>query len=220
MSGSTTVREGGSQAQNALTTDLLGVLQPFLQGNLQGGNNPFFGIAAQAAGPAQQTSIDALTQILNQGPQGLLDAGQQQFQQNLQFGLGALANAAPATRSSAFGNQAIDFATRQDNAFNLFAEQALQNFQGNQISAANQLAGISAQNQNAVLNPTIQLLLGALGQGFPDPFIEQKQGFGATLGQIATGVGGLALGGVNPLSFLGGGGGNSGVHPGTGRRGI
>ncbi len=199
LGGNTNVVEGGSPAQDQLTTDLLGVLRPFLQG-LQGGQtgagNPFIGLAQQAGGDTQQSAISALQQILSAGPEGLLSAAQPVFQQNLQFGLGALASGAPSTRGSAFGNQAIDFATRQDQAFNLFAEQALQNFQGNQISAAGQLGQIGAQQQNAVLNPTIALLLAALGQGFPDAAIQQNPGIFDFLTLGVQGANALASSGV------------------------
>lgn len=205
LGGSTSITEGGSQAQQGLTTDLMGVLGPFLQ-SLQGGQGGglFQGISGQAGGGAVNPAISALQGILQQGPQGLLAAAQPAFEQNFQFGLGQLGAAAPTTRGSAFGNQAIDFATRQNTAFNLFAEQALQNFQGNQISAAGQLGQIGLQQQQNVLNPTLQLLLGALGQGFPDPIVTQNPGFLDFLGQGITGLGGLALGGV-----FGGGGGNA-----------
>jgi hypothetical protein len=196
IGGSTDIVETGSRAQNQLTDDLLALLQPFLQGGLQGAGNPFIGLAQQAGGGAQGSAISALQQILQAGPEGLLSAAQPVFQQNLQFGLGALAAGAPTTRGSAFGNQAIDFATRQDQAFNLFVEQALQNFQGNQISAAGQLGQIGAQQQQAVLNPTIQLLLGALGQGFPQAAIQQNPGLFDFLGLGVKGLTGLAAGGV------------------------
>jgi len=192
------VTSGGSPEQNQLTTDLLGVLGPFLQ-SIQGGQgqgNPFSGLANQVGGGAVNPAISALQGILQQGPQGLLAAAQPAFEQNFQFGLSELGAAAPTTRGSAFGNQAIDFATRQNTAFNLFAEQALQNFQGNQISAASQLGNIGLQQQQNVLNPTLQLLLGALGQGFPDPIVTQNPGFFDFLEQGITGLGGLALGGA------------------------
>ncbi len=224
LGGNTNVVQGGSPAQDQLTTDLLGVLRPFLQGGLTGAGNPFIGLAQQAGGGTQQSAISALQQILQQGPQGLLDAAQPVFEQNFQFGLGQLANAAPTTRGSAFGNQAIDFATRQDTAFNLFAEQALQNFQGNQISAAGQLGQIGAQQQNAVLNPTIALLLAALGQGFPDAAIQQNPGLFDFLTLGVNAASGLASSGiydndddpfnqgrtgtVDPITFGGGQAGN------------
>ncbi len=212
MNNDPTITEGGSQAQQGLTTDLQGVLGPFLQSLAQGqGGGLFGGIAGQAGGGAIDPAIAALQGILQQGPQGLLNAAQPAFEQNFQFGLGQLANAAPTTQGSAFGNQAIDFATRQNTAFNLFAEQALQNFQGNQISAASQLGQIGNQQQQNVLNPTLQLLLGALGQGFPDPIVTQNPGFLDFLGQGITGLGGLALGGV---FGGGGGGGNAGLGKG------
>lgn len=197
MTGSTSVTDGGSQAQQGLTTDLEGVLGPFLQSLAQGqGGGLFQGIAGQAGQGAINPAISALQGILQQGPQGLLNAAQPAFQENFQFGLGQLANAAPTTRGSAFGNQAIDFATRQNTAFNLFAEQALQNFQGNQINAASQLGQIGNQQQQNVLNPTMQLLLGALGQGFPDPIVEKNPGFIDFLGLGLQGATGLATAGL------------------------
>lgn len=202
LGGSVDITEGGSQAQQGLTTDLQGVLGPFLQSLASGqGGGLFQGIAGQAGGGAQNSAIAALQSILQQGPQGLLNAAQPVFEQNFQFGLSELGAAAPTTRGSAFGNQAIDFATRQDQAFNLFAEQALQNFQGNQISAASQLGQIGNQQQQNVLNPTLQLLLSALGQGFPDPVITQNPGFFDFLSQGITAAGAFAAGGPAGLAL-------------------
>ena len=169
---------------------ILGFLLPFLANITDPNANPFInGIGGPNANV--QGATGALQGILDAGPQGLLNAAQPVFEQNFQFGLGQLASAAPTTRGSAFGNQAIDFATRQDTAFNLFAEQALQNFQGNQISAANQLGNIGLQQQANTLNPTIALLLGALGQAFPDAAIQQNPGLFDFLGlgvKAATGI--------------------------------
>jgi len=134
------------------------------------------------------------------GGQGILNALQPVFQQNLGFGLNELANRIPSVRNSAGAIEGADLTSRAMNDFNLFAAQALQQGQQNTLGGlgmlgqlagqagggqfgrhmqAGQLAtqrdlgmgslGLQAQQQayNQAVNPTLQLLLAALGMATP-----------------------------------------------------
>lgn len=154
---------------------------------------------------AGQNALFGQGGVLNTGGggQGVVDALQPVFQQNLNYGLNALTNRVPSVRNSGAAIEGADLTSRAVNDFNLLAAQALQQGQQNTLGglgmlgqlagqagqgafgrnlAAGQLAtqrdlglgslGLQAQQQayNQAVNPTLQLLLAALGMATPTAF--------------------------------------------------
>lgn len=134
------------------------------------------------------------------GGQGVLNALQPLFQQNLRFGLNELTNRVPSVRNSGAAIEGADLTSRAMNDFNLMGAQAMQQGQQNTLGGlgmlgqlagqagngafgrnlqAGQLAtqrdlglgslGLQQQQQqwNQTVNPTLQLLLAAMGMATP-----------------------------------------------------
>jgi len=125
-----------------------------------------------------------LLDIFNQGrgpATSFFEAYEPIHQRNVQFGLGQLASAAPLANSSALATQGIDFATQEQQGFNLFAEQAQQNFLKSALEAAGMLGTLGQSAGSAVerryINPITQLM-GAAGN-YANPRTEVYQPPGA-----------------------------------------
>ena len=173
------------------TTD---AFSQFLQGLIQNptGNAPFGGLpnfGQQALGQVGG-ALNPLLQGAGLGAANqVIGAAQPIFNQQNQQGLGQLASAAPSATGSAFGMQGLDFLTRRNQAFDVFAANALQQGQQTALQAGglfNQLAANAGQQQQAqVINPTLQLLLG--GMGFSQPRSQAYKNPGALdyIGQLA-----------------------------------
>lgn len=210
------MRKGGGEPVQEDPSGVLGLLTGLLSDPLNPANNPFARLLQ--TNPEFDAATSTFESIIK-GTSGqfdeLLGSAQPVFQENFDFGLSRLNSAAPTTRGSEFGNQAIDFATRHDNAFNLFAEQAATNLRGQQIQAAGALGQLGQQNIQNFINPTLNLLLSAISAAFgqPNTAVVQQPGFYDYLSQgfqTAAGVYTGANGGG------GGGGGNVTNSPGVG----
>ena len=156
------------------------------------GNAPFGGLqnfgqqAFQQAGGA----ISPLFQGAGLGAaQQVIGAAQPIFNQQNQQGLAQLGAAAPSATGSAFGLQGIDFLTQRNQAFDVFAANALQQGQQTALQAGglfNQLAQSAGQEQQAnIINPTLQLLLGGMGFAQPRTAAVRQPGVLEILGQLA-----------------------------------
>jgi hypothetical protein len=105
--------------------------------------------------PEQQafnTGMDLLNnQFFGQNPgQGVMDALQPVFQQNLDYGLGQLSNRAPSVSNSAMRMEGQDLTQRALNDFNLMGSQAMLQGQQNQLGGLGAMQGLAGQ---AGMNP-------------------------------------------------------------------
>lgn len=212
------------------------------------GANPF----ASATSDLQRQGTDAISAFLNQpAPEqqvfdnisgGLTDlanngvadqitqAGLPLFQQALQRQLGGASNAAPGRFGSAFAQQGIDLASRANQDFNLFQQQALQQDVQNRLGAAGMLGTLAGQagnnpfqrmieagrfgldQSNSAMNPMLQLMLA--GMGWTQP-MQQDTVVGKSPLDYITDIGGAAL----MIPSLLRGGGSGGGSSGSGRSG-
>ena len=141
-----------------------------------------------------------LLQMFNQGlgpAQSFFDAYAPVHQQQMQFGLGQLGAAAPFANSSAFATQGIDFVNQQTNAFNLFAEQAQQNFLKQALEAAGMLGTLGQQAGTAVerryVNPLLQSAATGAQYANPRSEVYQPPGLLDYGSQIAQGAAAIAM---------------------------
>jgi len=166
------------------------------------GNAPFGGLqnfgqqAFQQAGGAisplfQGAGLGAANQVIG--------AAQPIFNQQNQQGLAQLGAQAPSATGSAFGLQGLDFLTQRNQAFDVFAANALQQGQQTALQAGglfNQLAQNAGQQQQAqVVNPTLQLLLGGMGFAQPRTQAFVQPGIIDYVTQLGLAAGGV-IGGV------------------------
>lgn len=167
-------RSFGSPLQNAGTSQAGALLGYNPEAQALAASSPAIAqLFAGGAGPQFSQVQNPFPQLgfQNQAQQ-VIAAQQPMFQENLQRGLGALANAAPSVTNSAFGLQAQDFTRGALRDFNLQNQQAL--YQGMQDQAQQQAA-------------TQQFLLGSQG-------LYQQGALGAgQLGQQGVGTGLNAL---------------------------
>ena len=161
-------------------------LQPFIQAFLR--NPQGFG---QVMSPQNPLTMFANQQLMNalggpQSPLGLagqtVESMRPVFQRNLQESLGQLQSAAPGRFSSAFMGQGADLASRANQDFNVFMNQALQ--QG--LSQHQNLLGMAAQSglqqQQVAQNPVLQMLNNVFG--FAQPQNKQAIVGQSPLGQL------------------------------------
>lgn len=108
------------------------------------------------------------------------------FERNLQAQTGVLSAAAPSVRSSAFGNQAIDLATRAGDEFSRLVQEGALNASGQQAALQTQASIANQQAQTAQLGQLLSGLgqTGAAGdQAFQQRFINPStQLLGSILG--------------------------------------
>lgn len=217
MSGPSTTRANVNTAPlPGLTGDVESLLQGFLQ-NPQQAVQGFFpqGRLQQQIGntfsqllsgfQGQGGGSDFLNSLLS-GGQGVIDAAQPVFQQNLQTSTDLLRQAGPRFASGT-NRQVQDLSQRSLQDFNLFQQQVLESGKNRQLQAllgglggASQFSlGQSGQQQGIFQ----QLLGGAFNLGTGPAVLQQNPGtFSDILGVAGTlgglGLGALGIGGGRP----------------------
>lgn len=192
------VLDASSPAQQQMQ----GYLNPVLMRMLQGGPQGFWQQNLDQNNFEQQSYeslVPGLLQMFNQGlgpAQSFFDAYAPVHEQQMQFGLGQLGAAAPFAGSSAFATQGIDFANQQMNSFNLFAEQAQQNFLKQALEAAGMIGTLGQQAGTAVerrfTNPLLQSASTSAQYANPRTEVYQQPGFFDYLSQGAQGAAAIA----------------------------
>jgi hypothetical protein len=184
----------GSQANTAFGQGqgLLGNTQGLMQDtrNLSSGN---------FVTPEMQTSLTG--QMTSNPGQGVMDALQPVWNQNLQSAFGQLRNSSPSIFNSAQQLQGTDLARQSLNDFNLLASQALQQGVGQQQNAASILGQLLGQNKQMNLQGLGQA--GALGQGAAQTLGGLGQGAaGADMSTMQTLLGGAGQAGQGQFGRL------------------
>ena len=162
---------------------------------LGGGTIPGANPGSFPTGPQQGAGTGMLERLLRQNPEmdafnsiqqllmgkggilgggnagkGVLRALKPMYQQNLQFGLNELRNAAPSVANTGFAIQGTDLASRALNDYNLMASQALLQGQQNTLGGMGILGQLAGQAGNGAFNR-------ALGAGQLDT--QRQLGFGS-----------------------------------------
>ncbi len=144
----------------------------------------------------------SLTGQLNTNPgQGVMNALQPVFNQNLQSAFGQLRSSSPSIFNSAQQLQGTDLAQRSLNDFNLLASQAMQQGVGQQQNAASILGQLLGQNKQTNMQGFGQA--GQLGQGNAAALGQLGQGAAqGDLGMLQTFLGGAGQAGQGQFGRL------------------
>lgn len=145
---------------------------------------------------------NALTGQLTSNPgQGVMNALQPVFNQNLQSAFGQLRSSAPSIFNSAQQLQGTDLARQSLNDFNLLSSQALQQGVGQQQNAASILGQLLGQNKQLNMQGFSQA--GQLGQGNAAALGSLGQGAaGADMSALQTLLGGAGQAGQGQFGRL------------------